>query len=300
MTPRGRSRSSRAWTVPRATPSRRDASSTPIAGLGGEQLDQPGVEFVDRHAPSARAVVTMYRLYGRAISGSTVQIAQRSAETLAASCGNEPVRAHAEIASRGRTDEFPVKGMDAVVFAVGNARQAAHYYSTAFGMRCVAYRGPETGSRDEVGVRAGVRRRPVRPPRRRCTPAPTSAGTSPSTVTAWSTWRIEVPDVPRGVRHAVAHGATRPGGAARRGGRARQGRRSRPSPPTARPGTRSSTARDYSGPFLPGFVAARARSSRRRQKRVLPGRSTTASATSSSAGWTSGSSSTTGSWASRT
>ena len=49
-----------------------------------------------------------------------------------------------------REDPFPVKGMDAVVFAVGNARQAAHYYSTAFGMRCVAYKGPETGSRDEA------------------------------------------------------------------------------------------------------------------------------------------------------
>jgi 4-hydroxyphenylpyruvate dioxygenase len=47
-------------------------------------------------------------------------------------------------------DDFPVTGMDAVVFAVGNARQAAHYYSTAFGMRVVAYRGPETGCRDET------------------------------------------------------------------------------------------------------------------------------------------------------
>src|ERR1700751_4979862 len=47
-------------------------------------------------------------------------------------------------------DEFPVTGVDAVVFAVGNARQAAHFYSTAFGMRCVAYRGPETGCRDEA------------------------------------------------------------------------------------------------------------------------------------------------------
>ena len=46
--------------------------------------------------------------------------------------------------------DFPVLGMDHVRFAVGNARQAAHYYSTAFGMRCVAYRGPETGSRDLV------------------------------------------------------------------------------------------------------------------------------------------------------
>ncbi|GGZ75789.1 4-hydroxyphenylpyruvate dioxygenase [Streptomyces subrutilus] len=45
-------------------------------------------------------------------------------------------------------DPFPVKGMDAVVFAVGNAKQAAHYYSTAFGMKLVAYCGPENGVRE--------------------------------------------------------------------------------------------------------------------------------------------------------
>ena len=65
-------------------------------------------------------------------------------------------------------DEFPVTGMDAVAFAVGNARQAAHFYSTAFGMRCVAYRGPETGCRDEAayvlesGTARFVLRGPVR------------------------------------------------------------------------------------------------------------------------------------------
>ncbi|MCD0485109.1 4-hydroxyphenylpyruvate dioxygenase [Streptacidiphilus sp. ASG 303] len=48
----------------------------------------------------------------------------------------------------GQADPFPVRGMDAVVFAVGNAKQAAHYYSTAFGMRCTAYAGPETGTRE--------------------------------------------------------------------------------------------------------------------------------------------------------
>jgi 4-hydroxyphenylpyruvate dioxygenase len=47
-------------------------------------------------------------------------------------------------------DRFPIIGMDAVVFAVGNARQAAHYYSTAFGMRRTAYRGPETGCPDQA------------------------------------------------------------------------------------------------------------------------------------------------------
>ncbi|MGW0362415.1 4-hydroxyphenylpyruvate dioxygenase [Streptomyces sp. NPDC002990] len=45
-------------------------------------------------------------------------------------------------------DPFPVKGMDAVVFAVGNAKQAAHFYSTAFGMKLVAYSGPENGCRE--------------------------------------------------------------------------------------------------------------------------------------------------------
>jgi 4-hydroxyphenylpyruvate dioxygenase len=47
-------------------------------------------------------------------------------------------------------DSFPISGMDAVIFAVGNAKQAAHYYSSAFGMRRVAYRGPETGYPDEA------------------------------------------------------------------------------------------------------------------------------------------------------
>ncbi len=47
-------------------------------------------------------------------------------------------------------DPFPVLGMDHIRFMVGNARQAAHYYSTAFGMTCVAYRGPEQGYRDHA------------------------------------------------------------------------------------------------------------------------------------------------------
>jgi 4-hydroxyphenylpyruvate dioxygenase len=38
--------------------------------------------------------------------------------------------------------------MDAVVFVVGNATQTAWFYQTAFGMRLVAYSGPEHGNRD--------------------------------------------------------------------------------------------------------------------------------------------------------
>ncbi|MGB8651046.1 MAG: VOC family protein, partial [Mycobacteriales bacterium] len=44
-------------------------------------------------------------------------------------------------------DDFPLEGWDHVRFVVGNARQAAHFYASAFGMRLTAYRGPETGSR---------------------------------------------------------------------------------------------------------------------------------------------------------
>jgi 4-hydroxyphenylpyruvate dioxygenase len=46
------------------------------------------------------------------------------------------------------TDPFPVTGWDAVVWAVGNATQSAHFYQSAFGMDLVAYSGPETGNRD--------------------------------------------------------------------------------------------------------------------------------------------------------
>ena len=45
-------------------------------------------------------------------------------------------------------EDFPVEAIDYVHFAVGNAKQAAHYYSAAFGMQVTAYRGPETGHRD--------------------------------------------------------------------------------------------------------------------------------------------------------
>src|SRR6266480_1480174 len=57
-------------------------------------------------------------------------------------------------------DPFPVTGLDHLRFHVGNARQAAHYYSTAFGMTCVAYRGPEQGYRDhaEYVMRSGEAR----------------------------------------------------------------------------------------------------------------------------------------------
>ena len=47
-------------------------------------------------------------------------------------------------------DFLPLNGTDYVEFYVGNARQAAHYYRTAFGFRLAAYQGPETGVRDRA------------------------------------------------------------------------------------------------------------------------------------------------------
>ncbi|MGH7636857.1 MAG: 4-hydroxyphenylpyruvate dioxygenase [Gemmatimonadaceae bacterium] len=47
-------------------------------------------------------------------------------------------------------DVFPINGTDYIEFHVGNAKQAAHYYQTAFGFQLVGYRGPETGVRDRV------------------------------------------------------------------------------------------------------------------------------------------------------
>lgn len=47
-------------------------------------------------------------------------------------------------------DFLPLLGTDYVEFYVGNAKQAAHFYKTTFGFQSHAYRGLETGSKDEV------------------------------------------------------------------------------------------------------------------------------------------------------
>lgn len=47
-------------------------------------------------------------------------------------------------------DILPIKGTDHIELYVGNAKQACMYYMAAFGFTPVAYRGPETGSRETV------------------------------------------------------------------------------------------------------------------------------------------------------
>ncbi|MBA0049570.1 4-hydroxyphenylpyruvate dioxygenase [Streptomyces sp. AJS327] len=109
-----------------------------------------------------------------------------------------------------QADPFPVKGMDAVVFAVGNAKQAAHYYSTAFGMRLVAYSGPENGAREtasyvlESGSARFVLTSVIKPTTDRGRFLAAHVAEHGDGVVDLA---IEVPDVRAAYAYAVEHGA---------------------------------------------------------------------------------------------
>ncbi|MFH8750309.1 4-hydroxyphenylpyruvate dioxygenase [Streptomyces rimosus] len=165
---------------------------------------------------------------------------------------------HTTPTSARQADPFPVKGMDAVVFAVGNAKQAAHYYATAFGMKRVAYSGPENGSREtasyvlESGGARFVFTSVIKP------------------ATDWGRFladhvaahgdgvidlAIEVPDARAAYAYALEHGATGieepyetkdEHGVVVRASIATYGK------------TRHTLVErtDYDGPYLPGYVAA--------------------------------------------
>jgi 4-hydroxyphenylpyruvate dioxygenase len=49
-----------------------------------------------------------------------------------------------------KQDFLPLNGTDHIEMYVGNAKQSAHFYKTAFGFNTVAYAGPETGLRDRA------------------------------------------------------------------------------------------------------------------------------------------------------
>ena len=48
------------------------------------------------------------------------------------------------------TDFLPLNGTDHIEFFVGNAKQSAYYYQSAWGYELVAYAGPETGVKDRA------------------------------------------------------------------------------------------------------------------------------------------------------
>ena len=55
-----------------------------------------------------------------------------------------------KLTTQQQTDFLPLEGTDYVEFYVGNAKQAAHYYMSAFGFQALAYAGPETGIKDRA------------------------------------------------------------------------------------------------------------------------------------------------------
>jgi len=152
-------------------------------------------------------------------------------------------------------DPFPVKGIDYINFMVGNAKQAAHYFSTAFGMTCVAYRGPETGFRDyaEYVLTSGSARFVVSGSIHAGTPGAAHHARHGDGVVDIA---LEVPDADDAYAHALAQGAN-----------------GRTDPTTLEDefgkvrfavidtyGETRHTLIDrsaYAGPFLPGFVGRR-------------------------------------------
>ncbi len=150
-------------------------------------------------------------------------------------------------------DPFPVNGIDYVHFMVGNAKQAAHYYSTAFGMTLAAYRGPETGFRDyaEYVLTSGAARFVFTGAVRAGTPGGEHHARHGDGIVDIA---LEVPDVDRAYKHAVsqgAHGRTEPSTISDQYGDVR----------IAVLDTYGETRHTlvdrshYDGPFLPGFMA---------------------------------------------
>jgi 4-hydroxyphenylpyruvate dioxygenase len=150
-------------------------------------------------------------------------------------------------------DPFPVIGMDHIRFAVGNARQAAHYYSSAFGMTCVAYRGPEQGQRDvaEYVLSSGKARFVFAGEVRAGSVIGASVAAHGDGVIDLA---LEVPDVDVAYAYAVSQGAvgleephdlTDEFGTARLAAIATYGETRHTLVDRAR----------YQGPFLPGFIA---------------------------------------------
>jgi 4-hydroxyphenylpyruvate dioxygenase len=151
------------------------------------------------------------------------------------------------------TDPFPVKGLDYVRFFVGNAKQAAHFYSSGFGMNLVAYRGPEQGHRDHVEyvLTSGSARFVFAGPVHAGAPAAIHHAEHGDGIVDIA---LEVPDVDKAFAHALAQGATgleEPHDETDGNGTVR----------IAAIATYGETRHSlidrsrYHGPFLPGFIA---------------------------------------------
>lgn len=151
-------------------------------------------------------------------------------------------------------DPFPVRALDAVVFTVGNATQAALFYQAAFGMELVASTGPEQGNRDHTAyvLRAGSARFVLRGAVDPDSPLADHHRLHGDGVTDLA---LQVLDVDRCVEHAHSCGARvleEPHDISDEHGTVR----------VAAIGTYGDTRHtlldrsNYDGPYLPGYVAA--------------------------------------------
>src|SRR3990172_5767718 len=62
----------------------------------------------------------------------------------------EPINKLQELHKNGSPDFLPLNGTDYIEFYVGNAKQSAYYYQSAWGFELVAYAGLETGIKDRA------------------------------------------------------------------------------------------------------------------------------------------------------
>ena len=200
------------------------------------------------------------------------------AQQAAPSTGLTPVPDH---------DFMPLNGIHHVELYVGNALQAAYFYAHAFGFQRVAYRGLETGTRDQVShVLQQGRIRLVL----------TGALDSDSPIAAHQhkhgdgvkVIALSVPSVDHAYREATSRGAERRRRAARGRRRPRHGQAGHDQD-LRRDAAHLRRARRLRR-ALPPRLRAPSRTAPRTAACCWP--STTSSATSSSARWRRGSSST--------
>jgi 4-hydroxyphenylpyruvate dioxygenase len=150
-------------------------------------------------------------------------------------------------------DRMPVHGIDHVEFYVGNAAQAAHYLTRAFGFTETAYAGLETGRRDRVS-------HVLEQGRIRIVVTGTLMGDDEIAThharhgDGVHKIALSVPDAAAAYEHAVAHGAR--GVQTPRWVEDDHGRAQLASIETYGDTLHLFVQRDeYGGPFLPGFVA---------------------------------------------
>ncbi|MEU4624015.1 4-hydroxyphenylpyruvate dioxygenase [Actinoplanes sp. NPDC023801] len=150
-------------------------------------------------------------------------------------------------------DPFPVTGWDAIVWAVGNATQTAHFFQSAFGMELIAYSGPENGNRDHMSyvLKSGAIRFVINGGVDPDSPVIAHQAAHGDGVTDIA---LTVPDVDKCIEHARAQGATileEPHDVSDEYGTVRK------AAIAAYGDTRHTLVNreHYTGPYLPGYVA---------------------------------------------